>query len=189
MEVFGIDTAARKYHYNYRSCKKEITFDYAWDKAFKAWRELVAEGWLRPEDNFKAPERGNIGTEAGFNDYLRVNEQIESYFEATGEPLKCMLAETWRAYEDCKVTCRNAKGRACSFWVVRFGRACPYYVARKEPSAGYGRRIDDFSGFYDIQIVQRAEKPIRAEIKYVVTESELDRLVAIRLAAISTPKA
>lgn len=174
MKFISTDDTKQGYWYELNGQRKYATYDYTWRKAYGAWRELVANGWLG--DDFRAPERGNVGKLEGWLDYMRVCSEIAGYYEATGEPLACLLDASLAPYEGKRITCKNAKGRRMTFWVMKTGAACPYYVRKAKPSAKLGKRIVDGGGFHDIQIIEHAP-PAR----FTVTESELEGLIAKRL--------
>lgn len=153
--LLSIDSSKQVYHYTSQGGKKFMTFSYAWNKAFKAWRELTIKEWIAPHHKFIAPMAENIGTEKGWDDYCRVMNEVQGWYECTGQPLECLLANSWREYEGRLVVCRNAKGRRCKFYVVRYGKTMPYYAGIREGNK-VGKRLDDNAGWHDIQIIESA---------------------------------
>lgn len=120
---------------------KILSFEYAWKKAKKCYGELIKTGFDCAE-----PLAANVGREGGFNDYVNVTNECDLYYELTGLQIEAMLRKDLRNYEGCKVKATNESGKTEQFYILRYGRAVPYYIKVKEPKKGRikgGKRITD----------------------------------------------
>ena len=135
-DVF-IDKERNCYQYMHYGQKKLVSFQYAYDKAFKVINELNTMGLALP-----VPLQVNIGTMKGWENYLTATYELENYCKCWRVELECLLTKELIGFEGCKVKATFVGGNESMFYVERFGRYAPYHIMRRKPGlkAG-GKRV------------------------------------------------
>ncbi|RTL04979.1 hypothetical protein EKK58_09235 [Candidatus Dependentiae bacterium] len=134
---FELDNKRGEYCYKFSRQLKYITYEYAFDKAYKIMAELRRRGL-----DVVLPNALDKGTAKGWADFVRANDELIAYCELFGEELDCLLHPQFIGLEGKKVKCLTADGKIEEFFVTTWGKYAPYHIKRRNLSGrGGGKPI------------------------------------------------